>query len=434
MHFDVIILGGGPGGAKAAQVLAKGGKKVALVSDNLGGECLNYGCIPTKTYLSATELFEKIKEFQGGLKISEAYLDWESMKQYKNKIVEKLKKKLEWSLTQSGATLINGHGEIGENGKSVTVGQETHTTDTLILATGSRARLLPNIEKSEKVVTNYEILDLPTVPQKLLVVGGGAIGVEFASIFAALGSSITIVEMGAHLLPLEDKEVGEELRRVFERKKITVLTETKASDEHFATNDIALIAVGRSTAHSDTLIKQLNLTTNEHGKITTTDFLQTNQQHIYVIGDLAGKALLAYTAEREGEIAAQHILGKTPKPINYGAVANTIFCSPEISSVGMSEEAAKAKFGENILVGKSPYSANSKALILGVRDGFAKIVANKNTRVILGIHIIGEKATELIAEASLAVANNLTIDEYNENLHSHPILGEVVKDACSQLI
>ncbi|PIQ77449.1 hypothetical protein COV82_04375 [Candidatus Peregrinibacteria bacterium CG11_big_fil_rev_8_21_14_0_20_46_8] len=433
MHFDLIVVGGGPGGAKAAQVAARAGKKVALVSDDLGGECLNYGCIPSKTYLSTADLFEKVSEFRGGFIAENPRLDWEQMKSYKRKIVEKLKKKLEYSVTQAGAEIIAGRGVIGTDGKSVEVDGSTYTCDFLILAMGSRARMLPNMQVSSTIVTNRELLELSAVPQKLLIVGGGAIGVEFASIFNALGSAVTIVEHGPQLLPHEDATIAAELARVFERKKIAIRTGVAATEEDFAQHDVALIAIGRAPNFDAQLATQLGITTSEHG-IVTNEFMQSSIPHIYAIGDLAGKALLAYTAEREGEIAVQHIFGQQPQPLNYTVVANTIFSLPEVGSAGLSEAAAQAQYPNDLLIGTAPFSANAKALILGSRDGLAKIIVQKSTGKLLGIHLIGEKSTELIAEGSLALAHNMTLKDLYNNLHSHPILGEIIKEACESAL
>lgn len=437
MNFDIIIIGAGPGGCRAAKVLASAGKSVALVSQTIGGECLNYGCIPTKTYLWATELFEKISEAQNfGLNTQDAKLDWESMKQRRKQVVEKLKKGLQFTLERAGVKIIFGRGELaGPTSVQVTSENGTEKTSeileakTIILATGSWAVFPKGFEPGGKYVSSREILDLPSVPKTLLIIGGGAIGVEFASIFSALGTKVTIAEMADRLLPNEDPDISAELTRLFARKNIAIKTATLITPDKTADYECVLVAVGRKPLTQGLGLDRAGIKINERGVIETNDFFQTNIPSVFAVGDLAGKALLAYSAEREADIASAHILGKNPKPLLYSTVPNTIFSSPEIASIGLTEPAARQK-SIDIIVGKAPYSANAKALIVGSRDGFAKIIAEKSSRKILGIHIIGEKATELIAEASLAVTYKLTLEDFAENIHSHPILGEILKDAC----
>lgn len=433
MQFDVMIIGAGPGGCRAAKVLASAGKSVALVSQTIGGECLNYGCIPTKTYLWATELFEKISEAQNfGLHVQGAKLDWESMKQRRKQVVEKLKKGLQFTLERAGVKIISGRGElVGPSSVQVALENNTETLDakTIILATGSWAVFPKGFEPGGKYVSSREILDLPQVPKTLLIIGGGAIGVEFASIFNALGTQVTIAEMADRLLPNEDPDVSTELTRLFARKNIAIRTSTLITPDKTADYEYVLVAVGRKPLTQGLGLDRAGIKINERGVIETNDFFQTNIPSVFAVGDLAGKALLAYSAEREADITSAHILGKNPKPLLYSTVPSTIFSSPEIASIGLTEPAARQK-NIDIIVGEAPYSANAKALIVGGRDGFAKIIAEKSSRKILGIHIIGEKATELIAEASLAITYKLTLEDFAENIHSHPILGEILKDAC----
>lgn len=417
--FDVIILGGGPGGTAAAKTLAKAGKKVALISDELGGECLNYGCIPTKTYLWTADLFEKLQDAENlGLSPGSLSLNWENMKKRRLEVVAKLKKGLRFTLEKAGVQIIEGRGALMD---SHTVKITPLSPNNLIsynlqpafiiLATGSSAIMPPGFEKSENVMTNREILDLPVLPKTLLILGGGVIGCEFASLFAALGTQVTLAEAGPRLLPHEDAEISAELERVFVRKNITILKNTKIAPAQTTAYEKTLVAVGRKSN-----IAEIGLSAEE-----------LKAPHIFVIGDAAGRSMLAYTAEREGEIAAAQILGKTAPKIDYEKIPNTIFCLPEVASVGLTEEKTA---GIPCVIGKSAFSTNAKALIMGSRDGFAKIIAEKSSGKILGIHIIGEKASELIAVASLALTKDLTLHDFHENLTSHPILGEVLKDAC----
>lgn len=438
MQYHTAILGAGPGGVAAAKKLAAAGKKVALIAPELGGECLNYGCIPTKTYLWSCELFEKISGAQTfGIDMPEQKpsLNWEAMKQRKNDVVTKLKRGLKFTLDALHVEIIEGTGRFVDAHTleiSQGTGTQTITAENIIIAAGSQAFFPPGFEKSEKNLSNKEILDLPQIPQTLLIIGAGAVGVEFASVFATLGSRVTIAETGARLLPHEDLEISAELLRIFTRKKITVKTETKITPQQTADFEKVLVAVGRTLSFASLQLEKTDVET-EARRIITNEFLQTTAAHIYAIGDIAGKALLAYTAEREGEIAAAHILGKKPQPLNYTTIAHTIFSLPEIASCGKTEDQLKTE-GQKYVVGKSNYSVCAKALIVNSRDGFAKVIADSATSALLGIHIIGEKATEMIAEASLALTMGLTLEQFLENLHSHPILDEVLKEAAQSAL
>lgn len=412
-QFNAIIIGAGPGGTAAAKVLAHAGKKVALVSDDLGGECLNYGCIPTKTYLWTAELFEKISQAAAfGIDVADAKINWQRMKERRKEVVAKLKKNLQWSLERAGVTIVEGRGELVDSHTiKITNLQATIynlQANFIILATGSKTNFPPGFEPNDRILGSREILDLPEIPKSLLIIGGGAVGVEFASVFSALGAKVTIAEAADRLLPAEDSEVSAELEKVFARKGIEILKNKRMGPAETKTFEKTLVAVGRKP-----VLPAFEKSPN-----------------IFVIGDALGKAMLAYSAEREGEIAALQILGKNPTALRYETVPNTIFCSPEVASVGITEDEAK-KRGVDYAVGKGLSSANSKALILGSRDGFAKIIAEKSTGKILGVHIIGEKASELIAEASLALTANMTLKTFAENIHSHPILGEILKEACA---
>lgn len=433
-NFHTVVIGAGPGGTAAAKILAGAGKRVALVSQDLGGECVNFGCIPTKVYLYAAEMLEKISSAQKiGVEINSARLDWQKMKQRKTEIVAKLKKNLDYSLRRAGAEIIEGKADLIDKNSiriSTKTGERTIKTDFIIIAAGSRAIFPPGFPRNENILTNHEILDIPDVPKTLLIIGGGAIGVEFASVFSALGSKVTILEGGDRLLPYADYEISAELERIFTRKNIEILKNTLASFEQTKKYEKTLVAIGREPAVESLALEKAGINYSSKG-IETNKSMQTNIPNIYAVGDIAGKAFLAYTAEREGRIAAQSILGIKSESLNYDAVPNATFCHPEAASVGISEQDAKQN-STKYLCGKSLFSSNSKALICDTRDGFAKIIIEKNSRKILGVHIIGEKASELIAEAALAITTGLTADQFAANLHGHPVLSEVLKEACEE--
>lgn len=433
--FDAIIIGGGPGGSAAAKTLANAGKNVALISLELGGECLNYGCIPTKSFLWTAELFEKISSAQScGIDIGEAKINWQRMKERRREVVLKLQKNLKFSLEKAGVKIVPGFGRILDK-NTVEVKSEsgvlTLKTEFIILATGGKTSFPPGFESNGKILDNHSILELDQPPKTLLIIGGGAVGVEFASIFSALGTQVSIAEKAESLLSREDPDIGAELERIFVRKNIKILKKTVITLEQISSYEKTLVAIGRRPSFSSETMESLGIRSNKSG-IETNDFLQTSVPNIFAVGDLAGKCLLAYTADREGEMAAKFILGKNPEPLNYDAVPNTIFCIPEVSSVGIKEDEAKRK-NIDYVVGKALFSANSKALIVSSRDGLAKIIVEKASRKILGAHIIGEKASELIAEASLALNAGMTIDFFAKNIHGHPILGEVLKEAADAI-
>lgn len=437
MSFDAIIIGGGPGGTSAAKTLARAGKTVALVSTELGGECLNYGCIPTKIYLWTAEVFEKVQTAENiGIDISESRLNWQKMKDQKTKLVEKLKKALKYTVDSAGIKIIEGFGKL-KDAHTVTItnsqGEQELTGKYIILATGSESVSPPGIEADgNRILNNHQILNLPEVPKTLLIIGGGVISVEFASIFSSLGTEVTIAEVSDRILRGCDPDVSAEIERVFVRKGIKILKNTKITQEQTQNFEKVLIAAGRRPALKNLGLENAGIKITERG-IDTNDFMQTNVQNIFAIGDAAGKSMLAYTADREGRLAAQKILGQNPESINYDAIPYTVFSLPETASVGLTEpeiQDSKTPY----ITGKSLMSANSKALITGNRDGFAKILAEASSHKVLGVHIVGEKASELIAEASLVLNLGLTLEQFYKNLHSHPVLSEVLIEACEKAL
>ena len=354
--FHTVIIGGGPGCTGAAKVLARAKKPVAVISDDLGGECLNYGCIPTKTYLWTAEFLEKLGDADAfGIEGVTPRANWEKMKKRKNEVVAKLKKNLIWTLDKLGVKVISGRASFKDKNTleilAADGNKETVRAENIIIATGSE-QIFPEVfKKTPNVIGSREILDLPEIPKNLLIIGGGSVGVEFASVFAALGTSVVIAERAARLLPNEDPEISAELQRVFARKNIEVRTAADIKPAELNNFEKVLVATGRKPVTENLKLENAGVLAGPSG-IQTTELMQTNVSNIFAIGDVAGRALLAYTAEREGEIAARAILGEKSKPINYEIVLNTIFCLPEIASVGLTEEQAKER-GIEYIAGKS---------------------------------------------------------------------------------
>ncbi len=432
LTFDTLIIGSGPGGTACAKYLASHGNKVALISKELGGECLNYGCIPTKTLLWTTELLERINEGGAtlGIDVQNVSVNWPHMQKRRGDVINKLKKQLAFSVQQSGAIIIEGVATFVD-AHTVEVSpinggeKQIISAKNIVIATGSTPRKLAGFEWSEKIISNKEILEMPALPSSLLIIGGGVVGVEFASLFAGLGVAVTLAEAGAQLLPLADKDVAQELERIFTRKKITILKDAKISLDDAQKFDKVLVAVGRKAATESLNLTAAGVMTDTSG-IAIDELGKTNVPHIFAVGDCTnGKWKLAYTAEKEGVIVAESILGMNPIPLNKYSVPITIFSLPEIGSVGDAENGANGE----LLIGKSAYSGNAKALIMAGRDGFAKVIADKQTRKIRGVHLIGERAADLIAESALAVANELTLEDFALSLRSHPVLSEILKEA-----
>ena len=448
-NYDVLIVGGGPAGTKCAIDLARGQKKVALVEkDAIGGVCLNRGCIPSKTYLYLAELLDDIKKAKRhGIEVSEPKVLWDEAKKRKDLNVKMLGMGLTKTLKDHGVEIINGEGIlIGEH--ELKVGDTTITAEHIVLALGSSPIFLPIMPKGEQVISSTEILDLEKIPESLAIIGGGVIGVEMASVFLSLGTQVTIIEMQNTLMPLLDREITAFFKKSLEKRGCKILLETKVLSckdkdgkaevifsagtganpgvEETMIVDEALVVIGRKVDYDLPGFEKLGIK-NDGRRIILNENLQTSLPHIYMIGDCAFKNITAYGGEREGEGVAAHILGKTRK-IDYTNLPVTVFTHPEIGQVGMTEEQAKEK---NIAyeIKKSDYAANAKAIVMGEREGMVKIIIEKDTRKILGVHIIGFGAADLIHQALIPVSEGMTVEKWLEITWSHPVLSEVLKNA-----
>ncbi|MBC7194702.1 MAG: dihydrolipoyl dehydrogenase [Caldisericia bacterium] len=447
-EFDVIVIGGGPGGYVASIRLADSGKKVCLVEKReVGGTCLNRGCIPTKALLYSGEIFTKIKNAENfGIKVKEVNFDIDEIYNYKERIVKKLVSGVEYLLKSRKVVLKKGSGkildkgvvEIEKNGeKELVKGKD------IVIATGSEPLSLKGIEIDHKFVLNSDdALSLREIPKDIVIVGGGAIGIEFANFYNAFGSNVTIVEMMPQLIPnLKDKKVATFIERTLNKKGIKVLTQRKIEKVEIKNDKVysildngdvletnkVLISIGRKLNTDNIGIENLQINI-QNGRVIVDEYLRTNVENFYAIGDIVGGQLFAHKAFKEGEVVAEVISGKDVK-INYDVVPWVIFSKPEIASCGLTEDEAKEK-GIEVITGEFPFIANGKAVSMNETEGFVKLIGRKDNGKIIGGQIIGPEASNLIAEIALAIKNGLTLKDIGDTIHSHPTLPEVVMEAA----
>ena len=453
--FDVIVIGSGPGGYVAAIRAAQLGLTTAIVEKDpqLGGTCLHRGCIPTKALLHTADLLEEMKDARMvGINLGSVDLDPKGVQAYKRKVVLKLAKGVEFLMKKNLVTVFAGLGKLaGPRSVSVTAADGTVTTLSagkgVIVATGSVPRSLPGIEiDGEATITSDHILELQEVPKSLVVMGAGAVGVEFASIYSRFGSKVTIVELLPRVLPVEDAEVSAELATAFRRRGINVQTSTKitqtaktneglvltAVSESGVTSTIQaeklLVAVGRRPVTSGIGLEEAGVVT-DRGFIKVDEFMRTSVEGVYAIGDVVPTPALAHVASQEGIVAVEHMAGAPARPINYDRVPGCTYGSPEVGSVGLTEATARER-GFDVVTGKFPLPPLGKVQILGAREGFIKIVAEKKYDEILGVHIVGPHATELIGEACVALQAEMTVEELVRTIHAHPTVSEGMKEAA----
>lgn len=455
--YDLVVIGSGPGGYVAAIRAAQWGLKTAVVEKDpyLGGTCLHIGCIPTKVFLHHADIydyFQRAEEF--GFEVKGVNINWPAMLARKDRIVKKhalgiaslfKKHKIE-SITGWGRIAGPGRVSVEKDGTT----NELETTYTL-LATGSEARTLPGVEIDGKtILTNREILSLPAIPKSLVVVGAGAVGVEFASIFRTFGADVTILEMLPRIVPLEDEEISAELTRAFKKKGIRIETEAKVSavkkdakgasvtftDKSGKPQTISaekvLIGVGRRALTEDCGLDKTKAKV-ERGFVHANGFLETEEPRLYAIGDIvAGLPQLAHAASMEGIIAVGRMAGKDVQPFDRKRCPNATYCEPQIGSIGLTETQAR-EAGYDVKTGKFPFLANSKATILGMHEGFIKVVAETKYGEILGVHAIGPLATEIISEPTAALNLEATLDDMSATIHAHPTVWEAMGDAFNSV-
>lgn len=453
-QFDVAVIGAGPGGYVAAIRAAQVGLKTAIIErdQNLGGTCLLRGCIPTKELLHSAHVYDLVSapdEF--GISVEGFKLHFDKVMARKNKVVSKLSKDVGFLMKKHHITVFKGHGRLEGKGRlTVTVADgkiEDVPTKTTIIATGSAPRLPPEMQiQAPRIVTSDELLEFAHVPKSLVVLGAGPVGVEFASAFNRFGSAVTIIEMMDRLLPMEDAEVSAELQKAFRKRGIKVLASTRFENAKVIPDGVEisfadaagkagrisaetlLVAIGRRPV-TDGLGLENTRCELDRGYIRVDEWMRTDEPNVYAVGDVVPTPWLAHVASKEGCLAAEHIAGRTPSPINYNLVPNCTYCDPEIGSVGLSEAKAKER-GYDVKVGKLPFSALGKAMILGKTEGFVKVVADANYDEVLGVHLIGPHATDLLAEACVAMGLEATAEDLGRIMHAHPTLSEAVMEAA----
>lgn len=450
----MTVIGSGPGGYVAAIRAAQMGLKVAIVEKDkrLGGTCTLRGCIPTKQLLMSAHIYEQMQHAADfGVQASAIQLAFADVQKRKDKVVTKNSKGIEFLMKKNTITTFKGTGRLALPGKVEVTGEDGKAqvlnTRNIIIATGSVVRPIPGFETDGRQVVNSDhILELKDVPKSLVVMGAGAVGVEFASVYSRFGCDTTIVELLPRLLPLEDEEVSVELEKAFRKRKIKqqvgtrleklektdngvrLTGKTSKGDAVTLEAEMLLVAVGRMP-YTEGLGLEGTKIKVERGAIQVDEYMRTGEQNVYAIGDVIPTPLLAHLASAEGILASEQIAGKPVQPINMRLVPSCTYCDPEVGSVGLTEAKARAE-GYDVKVGKFPFSASGKARIIGEEEGFVKIVSDTRYDEILGVHIIGPHATELIAEACVAMRLESTAEELGRTMHAHPTVSEAVMEAA----
>jgi len=451
-EYDVIVLGSGPGGYVTAIRASQLGFKTAIVEkESLGGVCLNWGCIPTKALLKSAQVFEYLKHADDyGLIIKEYDKNFDAVINRSRNVAKGMSKGVQFLMKKNKIDIIEGHGKILP-GKKVSVTKNKETTEykgqNIIIATGARSREIQSLPQDGKKIIGYrEAMTLSKQPKKLVVVGSGAIGIEFAHFYNAMGTDVTIVEYLDRIVPVEDEEISKQLERSFTNSGINILTstevksvDTKGKDikvtlktnkgEEIITADTILSAVGIKTNIENIGLEEVGIATDQD-KILVNDFYQTNIPGYYAIGDVTKGQALAHVASAEGILCVEKIAGHTVEPLDYGNIPGCTYCSPEVASVGLTESQAKEK-GFEIKVGKFPFSASGKAQAGGNSEGFVKVIFDSKYGEWLGCHMIGSGVTDMIAEAVLGRKLETTGSEVLKTVHPHPTMSEAVMEAVA---
>jgi dihydrolipoamide dehydrogenase len=450
-QFDIIVVGGGPGGYVAAIRAAQLGLSVLVVErDKLGGVCLNWGCIPTKALLKNAEIYNHIKHAgEWGITCKDVEFDFGKIVSRSRKVATLNSKGIEYlfkknkieHLSGTGRLLGGGKVEVDVPGKGVQILSAKH----IIIATGARARSLPGIDLDGKqIISSAEAMVLPAVPASMVIIGAGAIGVEFAYLYNSFGCHVTLVEMMPNILPVEDREISRLLESNFKKSGIEIFTESRvekvvkgkdvsveiqtSGGRKTVKSDVALVAIGVQGNIERLGLEQAGVAT-EKGWIKVDDFGKTNAPGVYAIGDVAGAPWLAHVASREGIVCVDAIAGKNPQPIDYDNIPGCTYCQPQVASLGMTEEKALAA-GYELKIGRFPFSASGKARAIGETDGLVKLIFDAKYGELLGAHILGAEATEMIAELGVAKTLETTVAGIAGTVHAHPTLSEAIMEAA----
>ena len=453
MKYDVLIIGSGPGGYVTAIRASQLGFKVGVIEkENLGGICLNWGCIPTKALLKSAQVYDYLKHVdQYGLKAEAIDKDFEAVIKRSRGVAEGMSKGVSFLMKKNKIDIINGFGKI-KTGKKVDVTAEDgsvteYSADNIIIATGARSRVLPNLPQDGKKVIGYrEAMSLPSQPKSMIVVGSGAIGVEFAHFYNSMGTDVTVVEFMPNIVPVEDKDVSKQLEKSFKKSGMKVMTSSEVTNvdtsgsgckvtvktkkgEEVIECDVVLSAVGIQANIENLGLESMGIAT-DRGRILVDEFFQTNMPGYFAIGDVIPGPALAHVASAEGIICVEKLAGQDVEPLDYGNIPGCTYCSPEISSVGMTEEAAK-EAGYDVKIGKFPFSASGKASAAGAKDGFVKLIFDSKYGELLGGHMIGANVTEMIAEIVAVRKLEVTGHELIKTVHPHPTMSEAIMEAAA---
>lgn len=456
--YDLAIIGSGPGGYVAAIRAGQWGLKTIVIEKDpfLGGTCLHVGCIPTKVLLHHADLYEDFKRAsEFGFEVKDVKVNWPAMIARKTKIVNKHAKGIEFLFKKNKVESMQGWGRITAPGR-VSVEQNGKKTEieaaNIMLASGSDARSLPGVTiNNTDVLDNRGMLDMPSIPKSLVIVGAGAVGVEFASIYKTFGTEVTILERLPRMVPLEDEEISAELAKSFRKrgihfeleaavesvksdsKGVTVAFKDKSGKPQNITAEKVLIAVGRRPMTENVGLEKTKAKV-DRGFVHTSPYMETDEPHLYAIGDIvAGQPQLAHAASMQGIIAVGRIAGKPVQPFDRNRCPNCTFCEPQIGSVGLTEKQARDA-GHKVKTGKFPFAGNSKSSILGRHEGFIKVVADEKYNEILGVHSIGSLSTEIIAEATTALQLEGAVDDMMAMIHAHPTVWEAMGDAFNSVM
>lgn len=453
MNYDVIVIGSGPGGYVAAIRASQLGFKTAIIErESLGGICLNWGCIPTKALLKSAQVFEYLNHAEEyGIKVQGGEADFNAIVKRSRGVAEGMSKGIQFLMKKNKIDVIMGTAKIKKGGKTEVKGPDgstkEYTAKHTILATGARSRELPNLPQDGKKIIGYrQAMSLDKQPESLVVVGSGAIGVEFAYFYNAIGTKVTIVEYLDKIVPVEDEDVSKQLERSLKKAGINIMTgaEVQSVDTSGKISKVQIkTSKGVETIEAETVLSAVGITPNiEHlgleevgvktdkGRVLVDEFYKTNIDGVYAIGDIVPGQALAHVASAEGILCVEKIKGLQVEPINYNNIPGCTYCSPEVASVGYTEKAAK-EAGHEVKVGKFPFSASGKASAAGAKDGFVKVIFDAKYGEFLGAHLIGANVTEMIAEVVVARKLETTGHEIIKSVHPHPTMSEAIMEAAA---